>query len=324
MPEVSVIIPNYNHARFLEKRLESIIQQSFQNFEIILLDDCSIDNSWEILQKYRHHPKVSQIIFNGENSGSTFMQWRKGINAAWGKYIWIAESDDYAEPVLLEKLVNQLEANPKAGIAFCQSWSVDENDTATGIWGYTHAPKLNHLFLNNFTEAGYDFIRTKMSALNAIPNASAVLFRKDIYLAATGEEETFRLAGDWLLWVKMLQVSDVAFVAMPMNYFRTHQNNVRKESQSSGVSLEETCRVISYIAKNIALPPEDFNRMLWNFLDLWEKHLMEYNIPLHTTNLVYRRMKEIDPYLKNRIMKKIKRNPLLMLKGTVTLISGRR
>jgi hypothetical protein len=99
---------------------------------------------------------------------------------------------------------------------------------------------------------------------------------------------------------------------------------VRKESQSSGVSLEETCRVLSYIARNIALPPEDFNRMLWSFLDLWEKHLMEYNIPLQTTNLVYRRMKEIDPYLKKRIMKKLKRNPLLILKGSVKLIRGRR
>ncbi|MDR1783951.1 MAG: glycosyltransferase, partial [Dysgonamonadaceae bacterium] len=95
--KVSVILPNYNHARFLEQRIQSIVDQTFQEFELIILDDCSTDDSRGIIENYRDNPKVSQIIYNEQNSGSTFKQWIKGINAAKGEYIWLAESDDWAE-----------------------------------------------------------------------------------------------------------------------------------------------------------------------------------------------------------------------------------
>lgn len=79
MLKVSVIVPNYNHALFLEQRIESILNQTFQDFEVIILDDCSTDNSKKIIEKYRTHPKVSKIIYNDVNSGNTFKQWNTGI-----------------------------------------------------------------------------------------------------------------------------------------------------------------------------------------------------------------------------------------------------
>lgn len=78
MPTVSVIVPNYCHAPYLEQRIESILQQTFQDFELILLDDCSTDGSREILERYRNHPKVSGIFYNERNSGSPFKQWKRG------------------------------------------------------------------------------------------------------------------------------------------------------------------------------------------------------------------------------------------------------
>lgn len=68
---VSVIVPNYNHAPFLRERIDSILAQSYTDFELILLDDCSTDNSRDILNSYRDNPHVSHIIFNEKNSGST-------------------------------------------------------------------------------------------------------------------------------------------------------------------------------------------------------------------------------------------------------------
>ena len=97
MPKVSVIIPNYNHALFLEQRLESVLNQTYQDFEVIFLDDASTDSSRAVFTKYANHPKISHIIFNETNSGYPFKQWNKGVNLAMGEYIWIAESDDYAE-----------------------------------------------------------------------------------------------------------------------------------------------------------------------------------------------------------------------------------
>ena len=98
-----VIVPNYNHARFLRQRLDSILAQTFQDFELILLDDCSTDESRTILEEYARDPRV-RLDFNEVNSGSPFKQWNKGVRFARGKYVWIAESDDYADPRLLEAL----------------------------------------------------------------------------------------------------------------------------------------------------------------------------------------------------------------------------
>jgi len=92
MPAVSVIVPNYNHARFLRRRVETILAQTFQDFELILLDDCSTDDSRSVLRQYSSDPRV-RLEFNEVNSGSTFKQWNKGVRLAQGKYIWIAESD---------------------------------------------------------------------------------------------------------------------------------------------------------------------------------------------------------------------------------------
>ena len=73
-PLVSVIVPNYNYARFLPKRLETILNQTYTNFEVIILDDCSSDNSKEIIEYYRKNPHTSQIVYNTHNSGSPFKQ----------------------------------------------------------------------------------------------------------------------------------------------------------------------------------------------------------------------------------------------------------
>jgi glycosyltransferase involved in cell wall biosynthesis len=81
-PILSTIIPNYNHASFLEQRIDIVLNQTCQDFEVIILDDCYTNNSREIIERYRNHPKVSRIVYNEVNSGSTFKQCEKGITLA--------------------------------------------------------------------------------------------------------------------------------------------------------------------------------------------------------------------------------------------------
>ena len=102
MSQISIIIPNYNHAKYLPQRLESVYNQTYQDFEVILLDDCSNDDSVTILNTYAKHLKTSHVVFNDKNSGNTFTQWAKGIALAKGDFIWIAESDDVADLSFLE------------------------------------------------------------------------------------------------------------------------------------------------------------------------------------------------------------------------------
>src|SRR5690606_4391981 len=87
----------------------------------IILDDCSTDSSREIIEQYRSHPKITSILYNDQNSGGLFKQWIKGIEAAKGDYIWIAESDDYAAEKFLEETVEATEKDPSAGMVFTNS-----------------------------------------------------------------------------------------------------------------------------------------------------------------------------------------------------------
>src|ERR1700740_345808 len=132
MPKVSIVVPNYNHAKYLRQRIESVLTQTYRDFEVILLDDCSTDESRTILREYTSDKRV-RLEFNEVNSGSPFKQWKKGLEMASGKYIWIAESDDYANPRLLERLVAVLESDPAVVFAYCRSSVVEEGGTVAGF-----------------------------------------------------------------------------------------------------------------------------------------------------------------------------------------------
>lgn len=91
VPIVSVIVPNYNYSRYLNSRIDSILAQTFSDYELILLDDASTDDSAQVLEQYRDNEHVTHLIVNEKNSGSPFVQWKRGMELARGKYIWIAK-----------------------------------------------------------------------------------------------------------------------------------------------------------------------------------------------------------------------------------------
>ena len=121
LPLVSVVVPNYNYKRYLNLRIQSILQQTYQNIELILLDDASTDGSEEVLSDYQGHAKVSHILLNEHNTGNPFKQWFKGMQLAKGKYIWIAEADDLCELTFLEKVVPLMEKYQQAAVCFAGS-----------------------------------------------------------------------------------------------------------------------------------------------------------------------------------------------------------
>ena len=225
MVKVSIILPNYNHSEYLPQRIESILNQTYQDFEVIILDDSSTDNSLEVLNHYRDHPKVTHFIVNEKNSGSVFRQWNKGVSLAQGEFIWIAESDDIASPFFLERLTNQLLEDQNLGIAFCQSNKINSLSEVYGDWLDHTKEKENNLFMNSFKMNGNAFITRFLIEKNSIPNASAVVFRKDIYLRTGGPLENLKTVGDWNIWVKILSFSNVYFHHEKLNSFRMHDSS---------------------------------------------------------------------------------------------------
>lgn len=221
-PRVSVVVPNYNHARHLALRLDSILDQTFQDFEVIYLDDASTDDSAEVFSAYAGHPRI-RAVQTLENSGNPSIQWNRGVRMARGEYVWIAESDDFADPRFLEVLVERLDTHPGAGLAYCQSWQTDVAGRDIRTYAF-HTEALDpQRWLNDFVNAGIDECRRYLSKLNTLPNASAVLFRRRLYEAVKGADETLAYCADWLLWFRILMLSDVVFVAEPLNHYRRHE-----------------------------------------------------------------------------------------------------
>ena len=243
MPRITVMTPNYNHARYLPERIDSILAQTFQDFELFILDDASTDNSREVIESYTRHQNV-RAAFNAENNGSTFKQWNLGLSQAKGEYVWFAESDDYADPALLETLVDRLDRHPNVGLAVCQSWTVDQDSKLLGNYGDL-LEELHHSshWREDYVNAGHDECKNYLFLHNTIPNASAVLWRREILERVGGAPTDVRLCGDWITYINALQLSDIAFVSTPLNYFRQHQANVRTRTMKDGTGKREVRRV---------------------------------------------------------------------------------
>ncbi|WP_417890146.1 glycosyltransferase family 2 protein [Xanthomarina gelatinilytica] len=296
MPEVSIIIPNYNHAEFLQQRLDSVFNQTYQEFEVILLDDASTDGSVEILKKYQEHPKVSHLILNDTNSGSPFKQWQKGIGLANGAYIWIAESDDYCELDFLDCLVSKLEQNSDVVLVYSASSIIDDAGKNLGRhkWADTlDKDRWNHTYANT----GRDEIKRFLRYRNTITNASAVVFKKSAIRAIRFPTQ-MQFCGDWLFWIALLKQGDLVYIHKELNYFRRHEASTKTIKTFS----KEQKRIKEYI--NIFLNTSNFfdriinfNKYLW-VLDEWsykrgsfpDKNLSDLNLPLDF--LVYFKLKE--------------------------------
>ena len=255
-----MVVPNYNHAPYLEQRIESILVQTYQNFELILLDDCSTDHSAEVLRRYQAHGKVNHLIVNEVNSGSPFKQWAKGIELARNEWVWIAESDDWCEPTLLQTLVEGI--TPATCLAFCQSVAVQDNEI---------------LYVNDcqYFEQHYNgraFVRADMLRITRISNASQAIFRKDVYAKIDHDFTTYKFSGDWLFWMLVAQHGDVYVAGKYLNYFRKHPQDVTSPSLKNGMAYREYLRTMAKLralavvsaAEETDLLTLKFNELLWD------------------------------------------------------------
>lgn len=225
---VSVIVPNYNHEEYLPQRLASIFNQTYKNFEVILLDDNSTDNSQEILNKYKYSSQTSHCVYNNVNSGSPFVQWNKGIELAKGKYIWIAESDDYCDKNFLENLVEVHKRNPDVALIYSQSYRVNSLGEIRDIWPNYFTATNPEPFKKDFVMEGNIFIENFLIHKNVIPNVSSVLFKAEDLrrIVPLKVEPYLKYTADWFYYIQILCNSKVGFVAKPLNNFRYHNNSV--------------------------------------------------------------------------------------------------
>ena len=248
---LSVIVPNYNHAPYLKQRIDSILSQTYQDFELILLDDCSTDDSRNIIESYRGNPHISHIIYNESNSGSAFRQWDKGIALAKGEWVWIAESDDWADPTFLAKMLAEATKHPSCCII-----------ASTPIYVYPdsstwHSKTSDRQGLIN----GADFARQHLIAGNSLPNASALLLRRDtLNKIDFSSIVSMHLCGDWMLYAQCCHFGDIMLSGKTLSYFRQHGENTSTTAERQGLTLIEGAKVLNYIQHTFHVSARYFSR----------------------------------------------------------------
>jgi glycosyltransferase involved in cell wall biosynthesis len=240
MVEVSIIIPNYNHAPYLKQRIDTVLAQTFRDFEVIILDDCSTDNSKEIIDQYAEHTKITKVIFNEINSGSPFLQWEKGINLASGKYVWIAESDDWCEPSLLQELVDGIRKDDECVLSYCQMYYIN---------GYNKIKwQSSHKLLSEIVDSG-PFIKDYLAVDVSIYNASMAIFRRDKFKNVPKDFTTYKFSGDRLFWIQIAMQGKTHISGKVLNYFRKHDRDVSGKAYASGLNFIEELNIINWMYK---------------------------------------------------------------------------
>lgn len=227
-PKVSVIIPNYNYSKFLYQRVYSILNQTYHPDEIIILDDCSKDDSRKVIDEMVKclSPWINiKKNYNDVNSGKAFIQWEKGFQLAKNDYVWIAEADDFADKRFLKTVMNNMKEN--VIISYVDTSFIDEEGKVilksvkeqidlrkTGHW--------DHSYINNGEKEFSDY-----TFLNCtIANVSGAVIRKGDYHKAFKEAKKYSQAGDWVFYSNLMHLGNIAYSNKTYNYYRVHGNNV--------------------------------------------------------------------------------------------------
>ena len=238
---VSVVIPNYNYARYIRARIKSVMIQTYPVYEIIVLDDGSSDGSAEMAKSIIFDAKVGRpdlnvkYIGNEKNSGNVLLQWKKGIEEAKGEYVWIAEADDLCSRRFLEEAMKGFRDDEvvlsytesrlisSAGVMMAPNfrWSRDKEKTGR--------------YKKSYIRPGREEIEEALAVRCTIPNVSGVVMRKSDKIPIykyLDEAANFKQVGDWYFYVKMLTNGKISYNKKALNYFRVHRGSVTRKSRS--------------------------------------------------------------------------------------------
>ncbi len=246
---VSVVIPNYNYKRFLYQRLYSILSQKEKINEIIILDDCSTDDSRKEIDKIvAELEKYIDIkkVYNEKNSGSAFKQWEKGFSLAKSEYVWIAEADDYCSDKLLKQLVKPVVKNRDIIISYADTAFID---TVGNYLVKSIVPEIDILntghWNRNYVNNGKDEFNHYTYLNCTIANVSSCIIKNNNYSRFFKESGKFKQCGDWLLYANIMQLGDVAYSRQTLNYYRIHGSNVSSVTKKQA-HMDEMKRVHGY------------------------------------------------------------------------------
>lgn len=302
-PKVSVIVPNFNHGRFLEQRIESILQQTYRNFDLLILDDCSTDNSREVIDDYcARYPDRIRSLMNETNSGSVFRQWRKGVENSDGELIWICESDDFCEPNFLESLVRHFK-DRSVNISFGRiQFSHQDGKFREGLDQYREGAEAG-IWAKALVRPASKWFSNGFGVNNVIANVGGCIWRKQSLPESVWREaETYSILGDWFLYCHLAGGGQIAFEPEAIAYFRQHGSNTSVSSFTKPTYYEEHQRLMTLLRQRWQTPGETVEK----FFDKVSFQYQHFNLPAELGNL--------DQYIdKNRLLEVTRRQPHILI-----------
>lgn len=257
--KVSVIIPNYNYQDFIEERIDSIILQTYPIYELIILDDCSSDNSVEIIENKIKNIKNIPVKFikNEKNSGSVFSQWQLGLKNVTGEYFWIAEADDSCDRTFLENLIEPFEKDDNVVLSYAESKKIDRYNRVIGedCRDWADIFQTNR-WINSYIKTGKDEIINSLSFNNSILNVSSLIWKySEKYYDIFEQAKKFKIAGDWYIYIQVLKGGNIAYNSKSLNYFRKHGNSV-STTMNRNVEYSEVIEIQNKVAEEYKLPSD--------------------------------------------------------------------
>ena len=263
-PEITVYITNYNYAPFIEEAIQSVLNQTFQNFEIIIIDDGSTDNSKEIIEQFSNHEKIT-IIYQ-QNKGLNVTN-NIALRVAKGKFIVRLDADDYLVPTMLEELVAPLIDNPGLGLVFPDYYLVDKDGNL-----------LEETVRHNFDE--------EVQLLDLPAHGACTMIRIDFLKKIGGYDEQYKCQDGYELWIKFTHKYPVKNINTPLFYYRQHGDNLtsnekrilntRKEIKKNFVKNEKL--ILPKTLAVIPIRPQNISGVALEFQKIGDHTILERKI----------------------------------------------
>ncbi len=206
---ISVYITNFNYGKFIKQAIESVLKQTYQNYELIIIDDGSSDNSKEIIKEYISQKKI-RVIFQsnmGLNASNNV-----AIRASKGNFILRLDADDYLDKNALLLLYNDIKRSKKIALTFSDYFTVDVNGKILKF------------------DRRHDFSKKKL-LLDKPAHGACSLIRKQALIQVGGYSEEIKCQDGWDIWLKITNLYDVSNVNLPLFFYRKHGKNLTNNSQ---------------------------------------------------------------------------------------------
>jgi glycosyltransferase involved in cell wall biosynthesis len=234
-PLVSIVVTSYNHAEYLDERIQSLLAQTYDNIEINVVDDCSTDKSAEVLARYQSNPKV-HITLLRENGGYA-KACNIGVGLSRGDYIMFAECDDFSESNQIESLMEKILQNPSAGVTYSKSNMVDANGVTYGS-DFEYREKSFRKFCSKDVLIPQGMMLKYFLISCVIPNMSAAIIRRKYFDLAGGFDSRYKACADWAFWCCIAEHCDFFYTTKTLNNFRNHPTTVRNTAGIQASTLE--------------------------------------------------------------------------------------